>query len=53
MKIKLTWQEFVDAATSELNGRKGVKGEPVFRKLYGHEPEGDHYDFPDFVEYEI
>lgn len=49
MKKRYTWKEFENAALSflELNIEE-VK--PHYIKIYGYEPEGGHYDFPDFVE---
>jgi hypothetical protein len=48
--IKLTWAEYQAAALAGLRLKyPNLTGDVTFRKLYAHEPEGDYYEYPDFV----
>lgn len=53
MTLKIEWQEFVDAAMSQLRESHPSLAEPKFKKRYGYESDGDAYDIPDYVEIEL
>ena len=54
MKIKLTWQEFVDAALRDLNRRHHVLGLPEFYQQNSYEADSTCYTFPPaYVELEV
>ena len=55
MKIKLTWEEFVEAADVGLRAKGHlVNGFPEFFNAGSYEPDTKAYNFPpDYVEVEV
>lgn len=46
MKIKLTWDEFVGAAITELRNHYDIKTIPQFWQRNSYEPDSECYTFP-------
>lgn len=53
MKIRLTWEEYKEVALLKIKERFPNATSVSFRKNYSYEPEGDVYEFADFVDVEI
>lgn len=51
--MRIPWSVAKSLLQEKLQEKYSAWGEMRFIKKYGYEPEGEHYDFPDFVDIEI
>ena len=50
----MTWEEYqVWAGGAIAAAYPGAVGKVTFMKIHGYDPDGEMYDFPDYVEIEL